>query len=142
MERYAMWGNKRPYLFVTLLTGALAGTYDIPLFNSDVDDEEISSKAIKDQNGNAYSQDSDHANTEAAMVTCVFKALKPEFIDVLIAMKREKFKIELLQEAEGRDGEHRDYWMNNPAVSGVPKHQGQGEFTFKFTGTLLYKTAV
>lgn len=134
--RYGIFGNKLPYLFITIKAGDKAGRYDIPIRNSDVDYEEFNEETIKDQNKNAYAISNETTDATPAGFTLEFQALKPEYTELLIEFQKHKGTIELQQADEGRDGVHHDYFIVDPSIRGIVKLQGQGSFTLTFSGNV------
>lgn len=128
------YGNKRPYAYFTIKGGTLAGRNSVPIINSVINDKQENQTMIKDQNGNSYAKSSDPTQEAAANAIVTFQALTPEYTNILREFAKWGGTLELMQEDEGRDGVHRDYWFDDPAVSGTAILQGQDSFQITYEG--------
>lgn len=135
------YGNKRPYAYYTVAGGTLAGRHAVPIINSVVSAKERKQNMIKDQNGNGYAKSSDPTQEASSNAVLTFQALAPKFTAILEAFADWGGTLELLQEDEGRDGVHKDYWFKDPAVSGTTTLQGQDSFTITYEGDVNEATA-
>ena len=134
-ERFTTWGNKLPYFFVTINVGsALTGRHEIPIIDSAISGKQHMTSKIKDQNGNGYANNSDPTQEAAPNIVLTFQALKPEYTSILEEFLKYGGLAEVLQENEGRDGKHHDYWVQDPAITGTILYQGKTSFPLTLEG--------
>ena len=134
-QRFTTWGNKLPYLFFTINSGsALAGRHEVPVQNSVINGKQNQVTKIKDQNNNGYANTNDATQEAAANFVLTFQALKPDYTKILEEMIKYGGVVELLQEEEGRDGKHHDFWVTDPAITGTIIYQGNDSFPLTIEG--------
>ena len=131
------YGNKRGYAYYTIAAGsALAGRHPVPITNCTISAKEDNESMIKDQNGNAYAKNNDPTQEAASNIVLTFLALSPKYTKILAEFRKWSGTLEVMQEGEGRDGVHHDYWINSPAVKGTVILQGQDSFSLTYEGDI------